>query len=276
MQMPVVFVSHGAPTFAIEPGRAGPLLRAIGERVRRMPGLRAVLVISPHWHTRGLRIGSSHRPETIHDFGGFPRELYALSYPSPGSPDVADEVRATLEQAGVTAQLAPSQGLDHGAWVPMMYLIPDASVPVLQLSLPLEFDAAQVLALGRALAPLREQGVLIVASGGLTHNLYEFRGAGQAAAPDYVNDFVQWARQAVTRHDDEALVDFHSAPHSGRAHPSDEHFLPLLVAAGASSHDEPVEVIDGGVTYGVLSMEGYVFGQLPALAGSEQPAMEAA
>lgn len=266
MKTPVLFVSHGAPTFALEPGQAGPLLQAIGQRVLALPAVRAILVVSPHWRTRGLRVGASARPETVHDFGGFPAPLYALRYPATGAPDVARAVVAQLEAAGLPAQLVDEQGLDHGAWVPLLHMLPGAPLPVLQLSLPIELRAADALALGRALVPLREQGVLIVGSGSLTHNLYEFRQSETEAPEDYVREFVLWARRAATVHDDAALVDFRGAPHSRRAHPSDEHYLPLLVAAGASSADEPVEVIDGGVTYGVLSMEGYVFGDLPALA----------
>jgi 4,5-DOPA dioxygenase extradiol len=176
---------------------------------------------------------------------------------------VAREVAELLTQSGLSAQLVDEQGLDHGAWVPLMHMLPGASVPVFQLSLPIELRPADALALGRALAPLREQGVLVVGSGSLTHNLYEFRQSETEAPEDYVREFVQWARRAAIAHDMSALVDFRGAPHSRRAHPSDEHYLPLLVAVGASSAGEPVEVIEGGVTYGVLSMEGYVFGELP-------------
>lgn len=263
MKTPALFVSHGAPTFALEPGQAGPLLKDIGERIRAMSGLRAVLVVSPHWRTRGLRVGASARPETVHDFGGFPAALYALRYPVPGEPTVAREVAALLADSGLPAGLVEEQGLDHGAWVPLLHMFPDAPLPVLQLSLPIELRPVDALALGRALAPLRERGVLIVASGSLTHNLYEFRQSETETPEGYVHEFVQWARQAALTHDEAALVEFRGAPHSRRAHPSDEHYLPLLIAAGASGAGEAVEVIEGGVTYGVLSMEGYVFGELP-------------
>jgi 4,5-DOPA dioxygenase extradiol len=263
MKIPALFVSHGAPTFALEPGQAGPLLHAIGERVRALPGLRAVLVISPHWRTRGLRIGASARPQTIHDFGGFAAPLYALQYPAEGAPEVAREVADLLAQSGLSAQTVSEQGLDHGAWVPLLHMLPGAPLPVLQLSLPIDLRPADALAMGRALAPLRDQGVLIMGSGSLTHNLYEFRQSETAASEDYVHEFVQWTRRAVSAHDEAALIEFRGAPHSRRAHPSDEHYLPLLVAAGASSVGETVEVMEGGVTYGVLSMESYVFGELP-------------
>lgn len=265
MTFPSLFVSHGAPTFAVEPGRAGPLLRAIGERVQALPGLRAVLVVSPHWRTRGLRVGASARPPTVHDFGGFPAALYRLQYPAPGAPEVAQEVIERLAEAGLAADAVGEQGLDHGAWVPLLHMLPGAEVPVLQLSLPIEMDAQAAARLGRALAPLRERGILLLASGGLTHNLAEFRGGELAPPAPYVGEFVQWARHAACRHDIAALVGYREqAPHAQRAHPSPDHYLPLLVAAGSSGAEEAVEVIEGGVTYGVLSMEGYVFGTLPA------------
>ena len=264
MKTPSIFVSHGAPTFALEPGQAGPLLRDVGARVEALTNVRAVLVVSPHWRTRGLCISASEKPETIHDFGGFPAPLYALRYPVAGAPAVAKEVAQVLMQAGLAPQLVLDHGLDHGAWVPLLHMLPDASLPVLQLSLPLELRPADALGLGRALAPLRDHGILILGSGSLTHNLYEFRQSETETPEDYVREFVRWARHAAIAHDEAALVEFRGAPHSRRAHPSDEHYLPLLVAAGASGAGEAVEVIEGGVTYGVLSMEGYIFGDLPA------------
>ena len=263
MRLPSLFVSHGAPTFALDPGLAGPRLRGIGQRLAAMPGLRAVVVVSPHWRTRGMRIGASDQPETIHDFGGFPAALYALHYPVAGAPAVAVEVQQVLAESGLPASLIAGQGLEHGVWVPLMHMLPDAEVPVVPVSLPIEYRAADALALGRALAPLRERGILVLGSGSLTHNLYEFRQFDGGRAEAYVEEFVQWARQAALSHDEVALLNLRGAPHGQRAHPSDDHYLPLLVALGAGDRGEDVEVIDGGVTHGVLSMEGYVFGELP-------------
>lgn len=176
---------------------------------------------------------------------------------------MAQEVAELLNQSGLPAQLVDGQGLDHGAWVPLLHMLPGAQLPVLQLSLPIGLSAVEALALGRALAPLRDQGVMIMGSGSLTHNLYEFRQSPAMASESYVHEFVQWARNAVIAHDTATLSDLSGAPHGQRAHPSDEHYLPLLVASGASDASESVEVIEGGVTHGVLSMEGYVFGELP-------------
>lgn len=254
---PVLFVSHGAPTFALEPGLAGEQLGALGRALARPL---AVVVVSPHWQSRGVEIAAAAQPETIHDFGGFPRSLYALRYPAPGAPDVARLVQQVLHAAGIDASLNERQGLDHGAWVPLMHLYPQADVPVVQVSMPIGLDAAGAHALGRALAPLAQHGVLVAGSGSLTHNLYEFR-MGSAEEAQYAKEFAHWVRQAVAAGDRERLLHtLERAPHAKRAHPTHEHFLPLLVALGAADEMLPATVLDGGIRHGVLAMESYLFG----------------
>ncbi|MBC5784630.1 dioxygenase [Ramlibacter sp. USB13] len=260
--LPSLFVSHGAPTFAIEPGLAGAQLRALGQALGKP---RAIVVVSPHWMTRGVEITAVARPETVHDFGGFPRALYALQYPAPGSPELAARTQEVLRARGIAASLDPHRGLDHGAWVPLLHLYPDADVPVVQVSLPFDTDEAKAFALGRALAPLAGEGVLVVGSGSLTHNLYEFR-MGDAAEAAYAREFSLWIREAVEAGDTVRLTQaLERAPHAARAHPSTEHFLPLLVAAGAATAAQPTTVLDGGIRHGVLAMESYVFGRHVAL-----------
>jgi len=256
--MPTLFVSHGAPTFATEPGLAGAQLRALGVA---LPRPKAVLIVSPHWMTRAVEITAAARPETVHDFGGFPRALYAIEYPAPGSPELAARTQEVLRAAGIGATLDAQRGLDHGAWVPLLHLYPEATVPVVQVSIPFETDEGKAFQLGRALAPLAAEGVLIIGSGSLTHNLYEFR-MGEAVEAAYAGEFSAWIRQAVLDGDTEHLVHaLERAPHAERAHPTTEHFLPLLVAAGAAAPATPVTVLDGGIRHGVLAMESYVFGQ---------------
>lgn len=260
-RMPSLFVSHGAPTFATEPAQAGPLLRQLGAR---LPPPAAVLVLSPHWMTPTLRVGASAAPPTVHDFGGFPAELYAIEYPAPGAPALARRAVDLLRAAGLPAEADPHQGLDHGAWVPVRHLFPQADVPVLQISMPRALDPAGALALGRALAPLADDGVLLVGSGSITHNLYEFRGDLGAAAEPYACEFVDWVRGALARHDEDAVVDYlRRAPHARRAHPTPDHYLPLPFALGAAAPAAPVRVIDGGMTYGMLAMDAYLFGEVP-------------
>lgn len=257
---PSLFVSHGSPMFALEPGLLGPNLQQLGAR---LSGLTAIVVVSPHWQTRGVRVTGATTLETIHDFGGFPAPLYALQYPVHGAPQLASEVLGLLSSAGFDSAIDSGRGLDHGAWVPLRYLKPAADVPVLQVSLPHDIDAAGALRLGQALAPLREQGVLIIGSGSLTHNLYEFRQ--HISDPEYAQTFADWVADAVARGDVTALVNYREqAPHAARAHPSEEHYLPLLVAIGASHPDESRRLVKGGMTHGVLSMDSFGFGFAPA------------
>lgn len=254
---PVLFISHGAPTFAIEPGDLGPRLTALGDQLQ---GIRAVLVVSPHWQTRDVKVMTTAQPATVHDFGGFPAELYALQYPAPGHPALAQEAARLLSAAGFTTTLEASRGLDHGAWVPLFHMLPHANVPVFQVSMPHTLTTAQSIALGRALAPLREQGVLIVGSGSMTHNLQEFFG-GQTEPAPYAVEFAKWVQTAVQARAIIPLIHYRGeAPHAARAHPSEDHFLPLLVALGATQDDESFRIIDDTITYGMLSMESYAWG----------------
>ena len=255
-RLPSLFVSHGAPTFAMEPGLAGPKLSALG---RALPRPRAVLVVSPHWMTPSPRVGLVARPQTIHDFGGFDPALYEISYPVDGHPALAQRALEVLAAAGWAPQADERRGLDHGAWVPLRHLYPHADVPAFQVSLPARLDGDSAWAFGAALAPLAEEGVLIVGSGSLTHNLGEFR-AGAGSDEPYAAEFAAWVREAVAQGDSVRLRQtLAQAPHARRAHPTTEHFWPLLVAAGAAP-TLPATVIDGGITHGVLAMDAFVFG----------------
>ena len=266
-RLPSLFVSHGAPSFAMEPGLAGPRLTALG---RELPKPRAVLIVSPHWVTPRPLVGMVERPRTIHDFGGFDPALYEIDYPVAGHPQLARRTLDLLQEAGWSPRPDERRGLDHGAWVPMLYLYPAADVPVFQVSLPSRLDADSAWTFGQALAPLADDGVLIVGSGSLTHNLNEVRGGhrlhgqhgehGQEEA--YVAEFAAWVREAVVAGDSMRLRQTLAlAPHAQRAHPTAEHFWPLLVAAGAAATSLPATVIDGGITHRVLAMDSFVFGR---------------
>ena len=259
-RLPSLFVSHGAPTFALEPGLAGLRLTALG---RALPPPEAVLVVSPHWMTPTPRVGTSVRPDTIHDFGGFDPALYQLAYLARGHAALAQRTVERLNDAGWPALADERRGLDHGAWVPLMHLFPQADVPVFQVSLPSRLDADRAWAFGRALAPLADEGVLIIGSGSLTHNLYEFRGGRADDGPPeaYVQRFAQWVREAVEQGDSARLLrTLDDAPEAPRAHPTAEHFWPLLVAAGSAGEGTPATVVEGGIAHGMLAMDTYAFG----------------
>lgn len=243
--------------FAVEPGLAGPALVALGQR---LPRPKAVLMVSPHWMTRGPRVATTIAPKTIHDFGGFPKVLYGLNYPAPGQPEMAARAIDVLNAAGWVAEEDNEWGLDHGAWVPMTYLFPLADVPVFQVSMPAHLDGEKAYAYGQALTPLAEEGVLIIGSGSLTHNLHDIQP--DPAAPEaYAVAFSAWIAQTLLDRDHTRLQQTMAlAPHAQRAHPTAEHLWPLMVAAGAAGSEAPVTVIDGGITHGVLSMDAYQFG----------------
>jgi 4,5-DOPA dioxygenase extradiol len=261
-RLPTLFISHGSPTFAIDPGLAGPALTALG---KTLPRPKAILVVSPHWMTREPRVATTPRPQTIHDFGGFPPALYQLQYPAPGAPDVAQRAIELLRAAGYKAEADTQWGLDHGAWVPLLHLLPQADVPVFQVSLPARLDGAAAYAYGQALAPLADEGVLVIGSGSLTHNLYEVRfDAPDAQGETYAVEFSRWINEVVTGRDHARLQQTMAvAPHAQRAHPTAEHLWPLMVAAGAAGAQAPAVRIDGGITHGVLVMDAFVFGDAP-------------
>ena len=253
---PALFISHGAPAFALAPGAVGARLAALG---RRLPHLRGVLVLSPHWMTRGVRVMAAAQPATLHDFGGFPEPLYRLDYPAPGSPALAMEACRLLTAAGFAAEPDPVRGRDHGAWVPLLHLLPEPRLPVIQVSMPADLDPAGAWRMGQALAPLRAQGVLLVGSGSLTHNIYEVGAHAEDTA--YVSRFAEWIRTVLAARDLPRLLDYRRlAPAATRAHPTEEHFLPLPFAFGASAPEEPMQHLPGGVSYGILAMDAFAWG----------------
>lgn len=258
--LPTLFVSHGAPTFALDPGTSGPALTTWAAALRAQQGtagaLRGVVVLSPHWMTRSLAVMRNPQPQTWHDFGGFPKALYHLQYPAAGSVPLADEVLALLADAGLPASPDANRPLDHGTWVPLMHLFPQADIPVVQVSLPAQWGPREVLALGQALAPLRARGVLLLGSGSMTHNLAEFFGGQREAAP-YVVAFSRWVEQALSRGDLPGLLDYRAlAPHAARAHPTEDHFLPLFFALGAAGGDAArPDYVTREVMFGMLAMD---------------------
>jgi len=258
MTLPTLFLSHGSPMHAIEPGAAGRAWEALG---RTLPRPRAVLMVSAHWETAVPMLTGNPKPQTIHDFGGFPKELYALSYAAPGDPALAARVVTLLKSAGITAGIDGCRGLDHGAWVPLLWMYPGHDVPVIQLSVQPELGTARHVALGRALAPLAGEGVLIVGSGHTTHNLRDWMAnARRGETMPYAAAFAGWLRARLEAHDTDALVAYRErAPEAARAHPTEEHFLPLFVAWGAAGEAPRVERVVDGFEAGALALDSYAF-----------------
>jgi 4,5-DOPA dioxygenase extradiol len=256
-RLPSIFISHGSPMHALEPGAAGEAWKALG---RRFPKPAAILIASAHWETNVPMLTGAEKPETIHDFSGFPEPLYRLQYPAKGSPSVAQRAQSLLKNEGFTAAIDGCRGLDHGAWAPLLYAYPDAEVPVVQLSVQPALGPGHHLAVGRALQPLSDEGVLIVGSGHLTHNLRDFDRSGRAGVAPYAREFQQWVFEKIRSKDLEALSDYRSAsPHGVRAHPTDEHFLPLFVALGAAAQDAKPQRVFDAIESGALAMDAYVF-----------------
>jgi 4,5-DOPA dioxygenase extradiol len=245
-RLPAIFVGHGNPMNALAHNEYTRAWRIIGTSI---PRPRAVLLISAHWYVPSTAVTAMPTPKTIHDFGGFPRELSEFQYPAPGSPDVAAEVRDLI---GASVQLDYSWGLDHGAWGVLCHVFPEADVPVVQLSINRTLAPRDHYELGRALAPLRERGILIVASGNLIHNLREYAWGEEGVPPyDWAQRFESQSKAAMLAGNHQQMIEYHT---SGRdallAAPTPEHYLPLLYVLGAQSPGDavsfPVEGIDGG------------------------------
>lgn len=254
-----LFVPHGAPTFALRPGAAGAALAAAARALERP---RAIVIVSAHWDTATPTVGFAERPDTIHDFWGFPEELYALRYPATGCREAAQEVVAAIAAAGLPVQRDEQRGLDHGAWIPLRLMFPDADVPVIPLSLQSRGGPEAAWGLGRALAPLAARGFLVIGSGNVTHNLRDFqiawRQGGQT--PAYVRAFADWMADRLAARDLPALLDYRrQAPGAVQAHPTDEHLLPLYVALGAAGDSARIERFHAGIDDYVLAMDAYAF-----------------
>ena len=256
---PALFVPHGAPTFALRPGAAGAALSAMAGA---LPLPRAIVIVSAHWDTSVPTVGFAERPETIHDFWGFPDELYEIHYPATGCREASEEVVAAIEAAGLPVASDSQQGLDHGAWVPLRLMFPDAEVPVIPLSIQSRGGPEQAYKLGRALAPLAAKGFLVIASGNITHNLRDYHVAAMSGGrtPAYVREFSEWIANRLAENDVPALLAYRRlAPGGAQAHPSDEHLLPLYVALGAGGEKPDARRFHAGIDDYVIAMDAFSF-----------------
>lgn len=257
-RIPTLFLSHGSPMHALDPGGAGSAWRAIADG---LPRPRAVLMASAHWETAQPMVTGQARHDTIHDFGGFPAELYELRYDAPGDPALAARVADLLADAGFAPTVDPHRGLDHGAWVPLRWMYPEVDVPVVQLSLQTRLGPEHHLRLGETLAALADDGVLVIGSGHVTHNLRDWmRYHDQPDALEYVPRFADWLHERLAARDRDSLLAYRStAPEAARAHPTEEHFLPLFVALGAAGPVAQPRRVYAAIDSAALSMDAYLF-----------------
>jgi 4,5-DOPA dioxygenase extradiol len=258
-RLPTLFVSHGAPTLIQEDVPARAFLQSLGSR---FPGIQGVLCISAHWNLEVPAVNALEHPETIHDFYGFPQSLYRIQYPAHGSPALAGRVAGLLNDAGIPCTTDTARGLDHGTWVPMMLMFPDADVPVVQLSIRRDLDPDRHLAMGEAIAGLRDEGILVVGSGGAVHPLGDPTASLGEGAPTeaWAEEFNDWLADAVTRGDRKRLLGYREhAPHAERAHPYPDHYMPILAALGAAGPAARGTVIHHSWDLGDLGMDAYTF-----------------
>jgi 4,5-DOPA dioxygenase extradiol len=256
-KQPALFISHGAPTIALEDTPASAFLRALGTS---LPRPQAILTISAHWTTNKPKVSLAAHPETIHDFGGFPQALYEMTYPAPGAPELASRVAALLQRANLACDSSPDRGYDHGVWIPLRLMYPAADIPVAQLSVQPNASAEAHYRVGQALQELRDDGVLILASGTAVHNLYTI---GQYTEPPaWAVQFEEWLYTEVLRGTAHDLLRYEDLPTARMAHPTPEHWLPFYVALGAASNQDGQfrgEVLHRSWAFGSLSMAAYSF-----------------
>jgi 4,5-DOPA dioxygenase extradiol len=253
---PAVFISHGSPMVAVERGPFQDALAGFGARVRP----KAIVAVSAHWgSSTSISISAAERYEAIYDFGGFPPALYQLTYSPPGSPELAQRIAGLLKSDGWKSELTTTRGLDHGVWIPLRLMYPEATIPVVQLSVPLDLTPQQLYDLGKTLQPLRAENIMIFGSGGIVHNLRMFRGGpvDQPVEP-WAKEFDDWFEAKLEAHKIGDLIRYQElAPHAELAVPTFEHFAPVFIVLGAASGSGTIESIFEGFQYGALSMRSF-------------------
>lgn len=259
-RMPTLYVSHGSPNLALT--QQTPAYKFLSGIAADLPRPEAILIVSAHYTTRAPAVATSAHPPMIFDFGGFSRALYEMNYPAPGAPEVSRRAANLLAAAGMPVSEDPQRGYDHGVWVPLQIMYPQADVPVAQISMQPLADARHHARLGEALRPLRDEGVLIIASGSMTHNLRAIqRDAIAGEPPEWVTAFTDWMHDKLVSGDRDTVLDaIDVAPAAQANHPYDDHLLPLFVAMGATAKDEPIRRLHSSYEYGVLAMDTYRFG----------------
>jgi 4,5-DOPA dioxygenase extradiol len=274
--LPSLYLSHGSPMIALEPRDAGRFMQRLGPALTATFGRpRAILAVSAHTLASEPVLWAAGRHAAVYDFGGFDPRLRTLRYDAPGSPALAQQAGRLLADAGLPVHTSARSGLDHGIWTALRHLFPDADIPVLPLAWPPDATPAQLLALGTALAPLAAEGVLVIGTGSLTHNLGMVFGRGGMPPVDQPEiaecaAFRGWVRERAESADWPALLDYRAqAPHAALMHPTDEHWLPFYPAAGAAGPGAAALRLHAGVDFGCLAMDAYAFGpSAPRLRGA--------
>ncbi|REC95421.1 DODA-type extradiol aromatic ring-opening family dioxygenase [Kushneria indalinina] len=263
----VLFISHGSPMEALHQGESASAWLALTSHLERPA---RIVVVSAHWSSFPTRLTGSQQPATMHDFSGFPESLYALDYPAPGHPQLAREIACRLSAAGLQSWIDPGQGLDHGMWVPLRHLYPEADIPVVGMSISVRHDPDWHYRLGRRLAQALEDDTLLICSGSITHNLSDTRGPEEGVS-GYVDAFQSWISHRMASRDDATLLEYRRwAPGAVRAHPTEEHLLPLFVALGAGDSREP-QRFNAVVSHQALAMDAYLFERAPIEHAFETP-----
>lgn len=252
--LPGLFISHGSPMLALNPEQVGPALERLSVN---LPRPETIIVMSAHWESNALEVNTGIRPETWHDFRGFPPQLYQLRYPAPGQPELAEQILGLLSEAGFSAYANNSRPRDHGVWMPLLHMYPDADIPVVEISLPINMTAHDIYKIGQTLAHLREQQVLLIGSGSITHNLRELDRTGLSnIVPEWASTFRNYVVSKLAHSDYEAVLDWPSIPYLERNHPTLEHFAPIFFAMGTGTR---FSLVHSSFSMGSLGMDIYRF-----------------
>lgn len=252
--LPGLFISHGSPMLAINPEQVGPALHRLG---LNLPKPKAIVVMSAHWESNALEISTGLRPMTWHDFRGFPNELYNIQYSAPGEPELAEEILKLLADVGINAHANSTRPRDHGVWMPLLHMYPDADIPVIEVSLPMQLPSNEIYNVGQALAVFREKQILLIGSGSITHNLRELSWKGDSnVVPQWASTFRNYVVNKLTHNDFEAVLEWESIPYFEQNHPTIEHFAPIFFAMGTGDR---FSLVHSSFTMGSLGMDIYRF-----------------
>ncbi|MCU4434359.1 dioxygenase [Acinetobacter bereziniae] len=252
--LPGLFISHGSPMLALDPEQVGPALHRLG---LNLPVPQAIVVMSAHWESDALEVNTGVRPETWHDFRGFPQALYEMRYPAPGNPELAEEILHLLAEAQLPAHANSTRPRDHGVWMPLLHMYPDADIPVIEISLPMTMNADQIYAIGQALCPLREKQILLIGSGSITHNLRELSWQDQNnRVPQWASSFRNYVVSKLNHSDYDAVLQWDALPYIEKNHPTLEHFAPLFFAMGTGHR---FSIVHSSFSMGALGMDIYRF-----------------